>query len=68
MYNLKAGVHINTIEATWGAMKRAIPNRDYTIANIQDKLNEFMWCRRYVNDLWGRLIHIMRILIGQFAN
>jgi hypothetical protein len=46
------GVHTNTIEGTWSAMKWDTNKRHRTQEYIGDNLFYFIWRRRYKNQLW----------------
>lgn len=54
------GVHTNTIEGTWGAMKRGTPVRKRTKKQLQGCLFEFIWRRRNEGNLWNGLLSALR--------
>jgi transposase-like protein len=47
----QTGVHTNTIEGTWNGLKLMVSPRNRT-ENIDDHLFEFLWRRKYGDDLW----------------
>ena len=57
------GVHTNTIEGTWNGMKMRICRQHFNREFIDGALMEFIWRRRYADDLWNRLLHAMQHVI-----
>lgn len=56
-----SGVHTNTIEGTWSAVKKTIPSRSRSKNSVSKYLNLFMFCRVYYNT---RLRMIIRYLLN----
>ena len=56
--NPENGHHTNTIEGTWSGVKRKIPVRNRT-KKITPHLFEFIWRRKYKNDLWNNFISLL---------
>lgn len=56
--NPENGHHTNTIEGTWSVIKRKIPVRNRT-KKITPHLFEFIWRRKYKNDLWNNFISLL---------
>lgn len=56
-------VHTNTIEATWNAMKYHIPYRHRTAELIQEDITEYVWRKKYKDNLWERLLHAMQNVV-----
>ena len=54
------GVHTNTIEGTWNALKMQIKPRNRVKDGSEEHLWEFIWRRRHAADLWGRFIEALR--------
>jgi hypothetical protein len=54
------GVHTNTIEATWCALKKSIPITRRTRGKVCGHLIEFIWRRLNQNDLWTAFISALR--------
>mmetsp|Transcript_7804 Transcript_7804/g.12949 ORF Transcript_7804/g.12949 Transcript_7804/m.12949 type:complete len:193 (+) Transcript_7804:604-1182(+) len=42
-----AGIHTNTIEGTWSALKKGVPPRSRTNSSIVPYLIQFVWNRRF---------------------
>jgi transposase-like protein len=57
------GVYTNTIEGTWNGMKMHICRQHFKREFIDGALMEFIWRRRYADDLWNRLLHAMQHVI-----
>ena len=57
------GVHTNTIEGTWNGMKMHICRQHFKREFIDEALMDFIWRRRYADDLWNRLLHAMQHVI-----
>jgi ISXO2-like transposase domain len=54
------GVHTNTIEGTWFAVKRSVPVRQRTKKHLQGCLFEFIWRRRNEGNLWNGLMRALQ--------
>ncbi|CAB9517970.1 Inherit from opiNOG: protein Hydra magnipapillata [Seminavis robusta] len=54
--NPVTGVHTNTIEGTWFAMKRLVHERKRNKKQLQGCLFEFIWRRDNDSDLWRQLM------------
>ena len=50
------GVHTNTIEGTWGALKKTIPNRNKNLNQIIPYLNLFKFKRIYKDQSFRMLV------------
>jgi len=55
----EAGVHTNTIEGTWSALKRVVPKKCDNI-DLDECLLEHVWRRKNHNILWEQLIVAFR--------
>jgi len=53
------GVHTNTIEGTWSAMKACITRRHRTPEYIGHELLAFIWRRKNENHLWERFLYVI---------
>ena len=53
------GIHTNTIEGSWTAIKRTIPVRNRTKSLIQPFLNIFMFNRSVLNNRFRKIIEIL---------
>ena len=53
------GVHTNTIEGTWSAMKSSIAVRHRTTQYIGNELLVFIWKRKHEANLWERFLHVI---------
>lgn len=58
--DILTGVHTNTIEGTWNALKRKIPARNRTASDLGDHLYSFIWNRQHACDLWNAFWTAMR--------
>ena len=58
-YVTEDGVHTNTIEGTWFAIKRSVPVRKRTKKLLQGCLFEFHWRRRNEGNLWNGLMRAL---------
>ena len=56
------GVHTNTIEGTWNALKMQIRPRNRVKDGIEEHLWEFIWRRRHAANLWDGFIGALRDL------
>ena len=54
------GVHTNTIEGTWNAVKFSIAPRNRTRNSVEGHLLEFIWRRKHATDLWNGLMEAFR--------
>lgn len=54
------GVHTNTIEGTWAALKMKISRRSRSKMTIGDNLSVFIWRRRYEDRLWSAFLDALR--------
>jgi hypothetical protein len=57
------GVHTNTIEGTWNGMKMHICREHFNQEFFDGAPMEFIWRRRYADDLWNRLPRAMQHVI-----
>ena len=55
------GVHTNTIEDMWQAVRYRVPRQSRTTARVDNFLWQFMWKRRYKDKLWNRLLLCFRL-------
>ena len=55
----ETGVHTNTIEGTWSAMKAKIAPRNRVSGSVDDHLWEFIWRRKNKDRLWEALIEAL---------
>ena len=53
------GVHTNTIEGTWAAVKASIPIRNRTAEKVGLHLMEFIWRRINRENLWGSFVNAL---------
>lgn len=56
----RTGIHTNTIEGTWYAVKRWVPVRKRTKKQLQGCLFEFIWRRYNEGNLWNGLMRVLR--------
>lgn len=56
------GVHTNTIEGTWGALKKTIPNRNKNFNQIIPYLNLFKFKRIYKDQNFRMLVRFLLYL------
>jgi transposase-like protein len=56
----ETGVHTNTIEGTWSGLKRNIQVRNRTREGIENHLFEFIWRRKYIQNLWEGFLTAIR--------
>ena len=54
------GTHTNTVEGTNYALKRSVPPRSRTSSSLPLYLMEFVWRRKYSNNLWNGFIDALR--------
>lgn len=54
------GVHTNTIEGTWSALKRSIAMRYRTGNVIEKHLLEFIWRRKHKGNLWAAFFDALK--------
>lgn len=54
------GVHTNTIEGIWQAVKKRVPKRKCGVNDIQPYLWRYMWARRHKQNLWARFLFCLR--------
>jgi hypothetical protein len=57
------GVHTNTIEGTWRAIKYEIPPKNRTLVFIDNHLFEFVWRRLNQNHLWTSLLTAIKRVV-----
>lgn len=55
----ETGVHTNTIESTWNALKTRIEPRCRVKEGMNDRLMEFIWRRKHKDDLWNAFIEAL---------
>ncbi len=55
-----SGAHTNTIEGTWSGMKVKVPRRHRTEEMITPHLLEFVWRRKYQDNLWERFLDAIK--------
>ena len=55
------GVNTNTIEGNWRSIKDLIPVQMRIKDKIDTKLIEYIWRRKYSNNLWNSFIDCMKI-------
>lgn len=56
------GVHTNTIEGTWGAIKwNYVPVRQRDMKFVNGDLLTFIWKRKHANNLWERLLYAISL-------
>ena len=60
------GVHTNTIEGIWFAVKRTVPVRQRTDGQLQGCLFEFIWRRRNEGNLWNGLMRALEEVKYEF--
>ena len=58
----EAGVHTNTIEATWCGLKLLIPKRNRT-KSVENHLWEYVWRKRHSGSLWESFIDALGDII-----
>ena len=58
----QTGVHTNTIEGTWSALKKSIPFSRRTRGKITPHLFEFIWRRLNAKNLWNMFIDALRVV------
>lgn len=56
------GVHTNTIEGMWAAVKKTIPPQCRGAAKLQPYLWEFVWRRRNKHQIWTRFLFLLRVV------
>ena len=54
------GVHTNTIEGTWAALKMKISRRSRSKMTIGDNLSVFIWRRQHEGDLWFAFLDTLK--------
>jgi transposase-like protein len=53
------GVHTNTIEGTWFAMKRRIPPRNRSRDTVERHVLAFIWRRQHESHLWEAFLNAL---------
>lgn len=56
----ETGYHTNAIEGTWFGVKRIVPIRNVVRSRIDAYLLEFVWRRKYQDDLWAGFIEALK--------
>jgi hypothetical protein len=56
----ETGVHTNTIEGTWSAIKRQIPARKRTENEMGGPILELIWRRKNKDNLWESLLEALK--------
>lgn len=56
----ETGIHTNTIEGTWSALKRRILPRNRTKNGIEGHLTEYIWRRKNEANLWDSFIFALK--------
>jgi transposase-like protein len=54
------GVHTNSIEGTWAAIKAKISKRNRTMDSLRDHLFAFMWRRQHEGRLWEAFLEALK--------
>jgi transposase-like protein len=55
----ETGIHTNSIEGTWAAVKSKIPKRYRCKEGLEDHINAFIWRRQNEGRLWEALLHAL---------
>ena len=56
----ETGIHTNTIEGTWSGIKRKVPACKRVGSCITLHLLEFVWRRKYSNNIWDGFIKALK--------